>query len=110
MMKLNLPAVIAAYVNAANLQDADAVARCFIAEAVVLDEGVERRGAAQVRAWAVEVSGKYHPVLEPRSVAATTAGIVVVGRVAGDFPGSPIDLRYSFELAGQKIRRLEITP
>jgi len=110
MLMLNLPAAITSYVNAANLQDADAVARCFIDEAVVLDEGVERRGAAQVRAWAAEVSRKYHPVLEPLSVAATPAGIVVVGRVAGNFPGSPIELRYAFELAGQKIQRLEIAP
>ncbi len=110
MPKLNMPAAVTAYVNAANIQDADAVARCFIDDAVVLDEGVERRGAAQLRAWAAEVGEKYHPILEPLSVTATPAGVIVVARVAGDFPGSPIDLRYAFELAGQKIRRLEIAP
>jgi hypothetical protein len=110
MPKLDLPAAITAYVNAANIQDADTVVRCFVDDAVVLDEGVERRGATQVRAWAAEVSRKYHPVLEPLSVAATPAGIVVVGRVTGNFPGSPIDLHYTFELAGQKIQRLEVMP
>jgi len=110
MLKLDLPAAITAYVNAANAQDADAVARCFVDDALVLDEGVERRGAAQVRAWAAEVSEKYRPVLEPLSMAAAPVGIVVVGRVVGDFPGSPIDLRYVFELVGHKIQRLEITP
>lgn len=30
-------------------------------------------------------------------------------RAVGDFPGSQVDLRYVFELAGEKIARLEIT-
>lgn len=30
-------------------------------------------------------------------------------RVSGDFPGSPIDLRYVFTLTGGKIERLEIS-
>jgi hypothetical protein len=34
---------------------------------------------------------------------------VVTAHVAGDFPGSPIDLRYAFVLAGDRIARLEIT-
>ena len=36
--------------------------------------------------------------------------IVVICRLKGDFPGSPVDLRYVFELAGDKISSLEIKP
>jgi hypothetical protein len=32
----------------------------------------------------------------------------VNSRVTGDFPGSPIELRYRFTLAGDEIARLEI--
>ena len=35
---------------------------------------------------------------------------VVTGHVAGNFPGSPVDLRYFFRLTGEKIAELEILP
>jgi hypothetical protein len=31
------------------------------------------------------------------------------GRVSGNFPGSPVELRYVFTLDGEKIARLEIS-
>ena len=34
----------------------------------------------------------------------------VTARVTGDFPGSPVDLRYRFRLEGAAIARLEIAP
>jgi len=33
----------------------------------------------------------------------------VTARVTGDFPGSPVELRYGFTLEGASIARLEIT-
>ena len=47
--------------------------------------------------------------LEP--IDATTSGDVtqVRTRVSGDFPGSPVNLRYQFVLDGNKIAGLEIT-
>jgi hypothetical protein len=36
-------------------------------------------------------------------------GQSLTGRVSGDFPGSPIDLRYVFTLTGGRIERLEIS-
>ena len=33
----------------------------------------------------------------------------VIGRVTGDFPGSPVDLQYRFRLESASIARLEIT-
>jgi hypothetical protein len=34
--------------------------------------------------------------------------IVVTSRLTGNFPGSPVDLRFFFELEGDKIASLEI--
>lgn len=34
---------------------------------------------------------------------------IVTSHLVGDFPGSPIDLRYLFVLADTKIAQLEIT-
>jgi ketosteroid isomerase-like protein len=100
---------VAAYVAGANAQDAEAVAACFNEGAVVQDEGRERRGVAAIREWAEEVSRKYRPTVEVLGVAETDGRTVVEGRVSGDFPGSPIELRYAFALQGGRIDHLEIS-
>jgi hypothetical protein len=35
---------------------------------------------------------------------------VVTSRLIGNFPGSPVDLRFFFELEGDKIASLEVIP
>jgi hypothetical protein len=110
MSTSKLDAPIKSYIEAANAHDVDAVARCFADDAVVTDEGRDRRGAAAIRDWADEVSRKYRPTVELLSAVAVSGRTVVTGRVSGDFPGSPVDLRYEFTVDGEKITRLEIAP
>jgi len=107
---IQLVAPIAAYVQAANAQEADAITACFTSDAVVRDEGRDRRGAKEIRAWAEEVNKNYRPIFEPLSIASQEGKIVVVGRVSGAFSGSPVQLRYLFSLKGHRIAALEITP
>jgi hypothetical protein len=57
-----------------------------------------------------EVSKKYRPTVEVIDIAETDDKTIVTGRVSGGFPGSPVELRYTFTLAGDKIARLEIRP
>ena len=78
--------------------------------AVVRDEGRERQGKAAIREWMEEVNKKYQPTVEVSDVGETDDRTIVTGRVAGNFPGSPVDLRYAFTLAGAKIARLDISP
>ena len=40
----------------------------------------------------------------------TTRTTVVTCRLTGNFPGSPVDLRFFFELEGDKIASLEVIP
>ena len=101
---------IAAYIAAANNQDVCGVVACFISDAVVRDEGRSRHGVEAIQEWTEEVNRKYQPTVEPLSVHTEKDSTLVVVRVSGTFPGSPIDLRYHFALIGQKISRLEITP
>jgi hypothetical protein len=108
-MPTPLPSPIASYVAAANAQDVDAVTACFDDGAVVQDEGKTRNGTAAIRAWVTEVSGKYHPTVDILDVEEADGRTIVTGRVSGQFPGSPIDLRYAFALQGEKIARLEIS-
>jgi len=56
------------------------------------------------------VSQKYRPLLEALSVNAENGRTVMIGRVSGAFPGSPLDLHYQFTIKGNKISRLEIAP
>ncbi len=106
--KLALP--IATYIAAANAQDVDAVTASFSKDALVRDEGRNRQGIAAIRQWAEEVSRKYQATVEALDAAEADDRTIVTGRVSGNFPGSPIELRYVFTLSGGKIARLEIHP
>ena len=106
-MQSKLPNPIEAYLTAANAHDADAAAACFTRDAVVRDEG---RDWTAIREWSEEVSRKYHPIVSVLGVAEAGGKTIVTGRVSGNFPGSPIELRHIFTLEGDKIARLEIVP
>jgi hypothetical protein len=108
MLATNLAQSVADYIAAANAQDIDAVAACFSKSAVVHDEKREHRGIAAIREWAVEVSEKYRPTVEVLDVAERDGRTIVMGRISGDFPGSPVELRYAFTMTGGRIARLEI--
>jgi len=99
---------VANYIAAANAEDIAAVTACFGETAVVNDEKRERRGIAAIREWAVEVSEKYQPTVEVLSVVERDGRTIVTGRVSGNFPGSPVELRYAFTVTDGRIDRLEI--
>lgn len=106
-MMTELPAPIAAYFHA-DRQDGDAVARCFTETGTVRDEGHLYEGRAAIARWKAEASTKYSYTVEPRAIDHDGDTVIVTGHVAGDFPGSPVDLRYRFRLAGAGIAALEI--
>ena len=108
-MPTELPQPLAAYFAAVNAHDIDAMLAPFTESATVKDEGQERRGRVAIREWIVETTRKYGVTIEVLNVAETAANITVKGHVSGNFPGSPIDLRYAFTLDGERIARLEIT-
>jgi hypothetical protein len=108
-MTIELPRPIADYFTADAANVADAVARCFTQTAVVTDERRIHRGREAIRAWKVSASAAYSYTVEPVSIASEDGRTVVTGRVEGDFPGSPVDLRYRFVLDGEEIAALEIT-
>ena len=107
-MALHLPQPLETYFAAANTDDADRVAACFTETAVVHDEGHNIRGRDAVRAWAVETRRKYRFQAEVLAIEDDADRTVVTAHLTGDFPGSPVDLRYRFKLADGKIAALEI--
>lgn len=108
-MTIGLPSIIAAYFAADRGKSAEAVSDCFTDVAVVKDEGNTYTGRDAIRQWKADSSSKYTYSVEPFSISTEGARTVVVSHLVGDFPGSPVDLRYAFVLDGQKIAGLEIT-
>jgi len=109
MSKLNLPEPIAAYFDA-DKRGGEAVARCFTNQGVVEDEGQRHSGPAAIKAWKTAASAKYSYTSEPFSVERQDGRYIVTSRLTGNFPGSPVNLRFSFQLERGKIASLEIQP
>lgn len=109
-MAIELPAVIARYFDADTTGDPDRVARCFTDTAVVTDEGRRHEGRNAIEAWKASASTRYSYTVEPFKIVADGDRVVVTGHLEGNFPGSPVDLRYIFKLEGEQIAALEIIP
>ncbi len=109
MTKLNLPEPIAAYFQP-DAHAGEAITHCFTEQAVVKDEGRTHSGHAAIKAWKLDASTKYSYTSEPIAVEEKDGGYVVTSRVTGNFPGSPVDLRFAFQLEHGKIAFLEIAP
>jgi hypothetical protein len=107
--RLNLPEPIDAYFISDKL-DSEAVARCFTKDAVVIDEGRTYTGVAAIKQWKAEVSTKYTYTSKPFALEQKDGMVVVTSRLTGNFPGSPVDLRFCFRLERGKIAALEIIP
>jgi hypothetical protein len=108
-MTLDLPEPIAAYFTADN-GDSDAISQCFTANAVVKDEGHTYNGRAAIKKWKADASTSYQYTSEPLALERKDGMTVVTSRLNGNFPGSPVNLRFFFELEGDKIASLEIIP
>ncbi len=108
MKELNLPEPVAAYFEADRC-DGPSVARCFTNDGVVIDEGKTHVGLAAIEAWKTAASAQSSYVADPIGFEKTDRGCIVTGRVMGDFPGSPVNLRYLFALDRGRIASLEIT-
>ena len=106
---LNLPKPVAAYFTA-DKGDGEAVSRCFTEDAVVKDEGHTHKGRAAIKAWKTDTSAKYQYTCEPLACEERDGKTVVTSHLVGNFPGSPVDLRYFFRLEGDKIALLEVVP
>ena len=90
-MAAAIPPVIASYFAAQNKHDTSAMLACFSADAVVTDEGRDRRVHTEV------LKGGGTPTTWTATV-----------RLTGTFPGSPIEVPYRFSLKGGKIASLQI--
>ena len=109
-MNINVPTLVATYLAAEQAKDSETLGQCFREDAVVRDEGREHRGVAAIRAWHREANAKFRYVVEPLEASVTGAAVVVRARVTGDFPGSPVEMRFNFTVSQDRIGSLEVAP
>jgi uncharacterized protein (TIGR02246 family) len=107
-MNKRLPPPLAAYYEAKNHHDIDAMLAPFAEDAVVKDEGQEHHGRAAIRSWMEHTTRKYRVTVDVKQFETINDRLIVSGLVSGEFPGSPALLRFAFTLSGSKIARLEI--
>lgn len=108
-MTLDLPQPVADYF-AADTRDGEAVSRCFTENAVVKDEGHTYEGRAAIKQWKADASARYRYTSVPFACERGDGKITVTCRLTGNFPGSPVNLRFIFGLEGDRIASLEIVP
>jgi hypothetical protein len=106
---IELPSTIARFIEASNARDIDRAVGCFASDAMVEDEGRTHRGVEEVRAWKRETEERFVYTIEPNAVESRGGHTVVTGTLAGNFPGSPVELKYDFTLAGDAITSLRIS-
>lgn len=109
-MSIELPGPIARYFAADKRSDATAIANIFTDDAIVQDERRTYAGRDAIQQWKIASSGKYTYTVDPFAIADEAGVTVITARLVGDFPGSPIDLRYRFSLDNDRIAGLEIAP
>ena len=108
-MNINLPEPIAAYFAAEKL-NGEAVARCFTNRAIVKADGHTYTGLAAIKRWKADAAAKFQYAIEPLSSEQQNGTTVVMSRLTGNFPGSPVTLQFLFRLERGKIASLEIIP
>src|SRR5882724_5832281 len=94
-----LPSSVAHYFERANADDA-----------VVHDEGRDHVGRPAIRGWLQDTTDRYSTTFVVDSVSESSDATMVVVRLSGSFPGSPIKLRFLFQLADGLITHLDIKP
>jgi SnoaL-like domain len=108
-MTVELPKGIEAYFDADRDGGPDAVAAAFTEDGIVKDKGKTHRGRDAIRKWMAESAQEYSYTVEPFFIGTENGKTQVTAHAVGTFPGSPIDLRFFFVLADDKIAELEIT-
>ncbi|PTX92113.1 polyketide cyclase [Verrucomicrobia bacterium LW23] len=103
-----LPEAVHRYFEATNRFDAEAAAACFTPEAIVRDEGKTHVGTDEIRNWVSHSSKEYQPRASVLGAEQKGDVLAVAVSVAGQFPGSPVELDFEFSLRDEKIAELAV--
>ena len=108
-MSTKIPKLIENYVQASNSRNLKSFLQCFTEDATVLDEGKTLQGKKAIENWFHQTREKYKFTTEPISVEDQKNAMILTAKVTGDFPGSPVTLKYRLEINNDRIQDLRIT-
>jgi hypothetical protein len=106
---MNLPNIILDLIAAQSNFDSKAYAECFSELALVFDENETHKGQNEIMKWNEKTNKMYQTQLEVLDFSIVDTTTILTTKVSGNFEGSPIVLKYHFELKAGKIDSLKIT-
>ena len=107
-MNLQLPRPIDTYVRAENAGDVEALSECFTPYATVRDEGHLYEGLPAIKNWKTQTKKKYNHTVTPLEISTSKGIATLMARLSGSFPGSPVTVKFHFELVDDQIASLQI--
>ncbi|MFA6245563.1 MAG: nuclear transport factor 2 family protein [Mucilaginibacter sp.] len=106
---MELPKLVARFVQTQNNQDIRAYVECFTESAIVYDEGKTHTGREEIRQWIDEANAKYQSSMKPLKYEEDGSKGTLTAKVSGTFPGSPIVLEFHLETKDGLIDSLKVT-
>jgi len=106
---MNLPKVIADLIKAQNEFDAAAYASLFSETAEVFDEGKTHSGRPEIERWIDHSNTNYQSVMKPLEYTENGTASILTAACSGTFPGSPITLKFHFDIVDGQIQHLKVT-
>ena len=106
---MNLPKVISDLLEAQAKYDSIAYANCFSETAVVFDEGKTHKGKVEIEKWIAHSDETYKSVMKPLAYDQTGDIGILSAEVSGTFPGSPLILKFHYEIRNELIQSLKVT-
>lgn len=106
---MKLPKVVEDLVQAQNNFDNVAFAACFSETGEMLDEGKLYKGRVAIQDLTAETNEKYQSVMKPLDYTENGTSSVLSAEVSGTFPGSPLVLKFHFEIIDGEIQYLKVT-
>lgn len=106
---MELPELIARFVDTQNTYDSEAYITCYTETAIVHDEGKTHTGKEEIKAWIKDANERYRSVMKPLQYEESDSKGVLTAEVSGTFPGSPIVLKFHLGLKDGLIDSLNVT-
>ena len=106
---MNLPKVVIDLIKAQNEFDSVTYANLFSETAVVFDEGKTHKGRLEIESWIDHSNKNYKSVMKPLEYTENGTSSILTAECSGTFPGSPITLKFHFDIVDGQIQHLKVT-
>lgn len=107
-MTITEPTPVAAFIKARLASDINTQLATLAPDAVVHDDGNHYNGIAAIKGWMTRTKSEYTITYTVGDTTVSGDTTVVDIEIAGNFPGSPVPLHWTFTVAGDHITALTI--